>query len=126
METLEISFDQTTIPDCSCVLVVPENAVEEPGYIKGLSAQAGGHAKHEFHALAQTAYFQYQDDELEITTMQGPARVTREAEPIELPTGLLVYRTEDGIRAVVHEGLGSKKLLEAAYRFCTRWVRLDI
>ena len=126
MEALEISIDGNTPVDCSCVLVVPEKAVEEPGYIKGLSVQDGGSAKHEFHALAQTAYYQFQDGELEISTMEAPAVITQGTSVIELPAGLLVYRGGGSIRAAVHVGMSAKKLLEATYRFCTRWVRLDI
>ena len=126
METLEITIDHDVLTGCDCALIVPEIAVAEPGYIKGLSARGGGNEKHEFHALAQTAYYQFQDAELEIDTMRMPAVISLAGSVTELPAGLLVYRDGGAIRAAVHEGLSAKKLLEAAHRFCTRWVRLDI
>ena len=42
-------------------------------------------------------------------------------------SGMVIYRVGQGsIRAVAHQELNLRKLLEAANRFCTRWVRLDI
>ena len=73
------------------------------------------------------AYFQFQDDELEITPLQEPLQITFRAEIERLTAGLALYRDLAGqFHAVIHEGQNRKKLLEAAHRFCTRWVRLDI
>ena len=112
--------------DCVCLLVIPGNAVDEPGYIKGLH-ESGATSKHEFHALAQTAYYQYQDDELDFLSVSQAIEITASSGEGRLEAGLVLYRDHAGaISAVVHDTVSLKKLLESANRFCTRWVRLDI
>jgi len=125
-QTLRLGWDDGSGADCVCLLIIPENAVEEPGYIKGLH-ESGATSKHEFHALAQTAYYQYQDDELDFLPVSRPIEITASSGGERLESGLVLFRDRKGaIRAIVHETLNLKKLLESANRFCTRWVRLDI
>jgi len=115
------------ILDCESVIVVPGNAVQEPGYIQPFTVKGSAHAKHEYHALAQMAYFQYQDDELEILEMTGPVIATHQGKNTTVDNGLLLCRLVDGaFKVLIHRDLNKKKLLEAVYRYCTRWVRLDI
>lgn len=124
--TLDIGNGNTVIA-CDSVIVVPEEALEEAGYIKALTIREPAHAKHEYHALAQMAYFQYQDDELEIRECEDSIVVTKDDEVIELHSGCVIARTDTGEMLVLLKGLiNKKKILEAAYRYCTRWVRLDI
>ncbi len=123
---LRLVWDGGVGTDCVCLLIVPERAIHEPGYIKGLHA-SGATNKHEFQALAQTAYYQYQDDELEFFTVSEPIEITGPGGSQRLDAGLVLYRDAGGaIRGIVHESVSLKKLLESAHRFCTRWVRLDI
>lgn len=128
-EPLHLSWDDRVMADCVCLLIVPEKAIEEPGYIKGLHC-SGATNKHEFQALAQTAYYQHQDGELEFVTTCQPITVYGSSENEQnnlLEAGLVIFRDQNGsIKAVVHESVSLKKLLESANRFCTRWVRLDI
>ena len=124
---ITLTCDGTSVSGCSSILIVPEMALTEPGYIKALTSGSGANAKHEFHALAQMAYFQYQDDELEIDLLRGSCRILRESNDETLESGLLIYRSSDGtIHIDAHGDVNCKKLLEAANRYCTRWVRLDI
>ena len=124
---ITISGSFTTIGDSVVALVVPAKAVEEPGYIKGMTTGAESGKKHELHALAQMAYYQHQDDELEVTIMQGDCRVEDESGVETLVSGLVIYRSSTGLLHVIaHGDVNCKKLLEAANRYCTRWVRLDI
>lgn len=124
---ISLTMDDLVVEDCSSVLVIPDKAVQEPGYIKGLSSSAGGSAKHEFHALAQMAYFQYQDDELEIVVTDSPCQISDGQETEVLHSGMVIVRDSNGmIHAVAHRDINQKKLLESANRYCTRWVRLDI
>ncbi|MCG6930820.1 MAG: hypothetical protein LJE64_09720 [Desulfofustis sp.] len=112
--------------DCVCLLIVPQRAIHEPGYIRGLHA-SGVTNKHEFQALAQTAYYQYQDGELECFPVSEPIEIIGPGGSERLDAGLVLYRDTDGaIRGIVHESVSLKRLLESAHRFCTRWVRLDI
>jgi hypothetical protein len=127
MSTITISYGELLIPDCGCALVVPEKAITEPGYIKALSARSSGQGKHEFHALAQTAYYQFQDDELDITSINDPVRLEQGGESEVMAGGMVIFRDSGGtMKAIYHEGQRAKKLLESANRYCTRWVRLDI
>lgn len=124
---ISIICSDSTIDDCGAVLLVPEIAAREPGYIKALSSSGAAASKHEFHALAQTAYYQYQDGEIGITMLEGMCRISAGDNDEAFESGLLIYRISSGtIHIAAHRGVNSKKLLEAANRYCTRWVRLDI
>ncbi len=125
-ESLRLSWIPDGTADCDCLLIIPEKAVDEPGYIKAMHP-SGTINKHEFHALAQTGYYQFQDDELDYCETAGQMKVVRRAEIEALEDGMILYRDTGGsIKAVIHQAARTKKLLEAANRFCTRWVRLDI
>lgn len=125
---MKIYTAEGCVEDCSSAILVPYKAIEEAGYIQTLTEKNDASAKHEFHAMAQMAYFQFQDDELELEGTSSAAIHIICGERTEvLESGLLLYRdTQGGFRAIIHRDLPKKKLLEAAYRFCTRWVRLDI
>lgn len=115
------------INDCESVIIVPEIAVEKPGYINTLTIKDSAHAKHEFHAMAQMAYFQFQDDELSIEEIESSLSVDLGTQNVELSGGMILCRNVTGeFRVLAHVMQDRKKLLEAAYRYCTRWVRLDI
>ena len=122
-----IRFDDVVVTDCTSAIIVPERAVSEAGYIKTLTANANAHSKHEFQAMAQTAYYQYQDDELEVTSVTATLHIELREEVETLAAGVVIYRDTGGeFHILAHAGQNVKKLLEAANRFCTRWVRLDI
>lgn len=115
------------ITDCVMAILVPDISIEEAGYIKTFTIDESGHAKHDYHALAQMAYFQFQDGELAITELDSPLSITCGTETEELKGGMLLYRDSEGaLHVLANGGESRKKLLESAYRYCTRWVRLDI
>ena len=125
-KSLHLSWTPDGSTDCDCLLIIPQRAVEEHGYIKAMHHSATGN-KHEFQALAQTGYYQYQDDELDCCEAAGSIEVVRGTEQESLEDGMVLFREAGGtIRAVMHRSAPAKKLLEAANRWCTRWVRLDI
>jgi hypothetical protein len=124
---ISVYIGDEKISVCESVILIPERAVEEQGYIKVHTVKDSANAKHEYHAMAQMAYFQYQDDELEIRESDLPFIVQTAHKKIELESGLVLFREESGkFYALIHTLLNKKKLLEAGYRYCTRWVRLDI
>ena len=126
-QMLELFFENEQVLRCESVIIIPEKAVVEPGYIQVFTAGEKAHAKHEYHAIAQVAYYQYQDDELEVMETSGGWHLQTNNGSIELENTLILCRDEVGsIKAVVHRGLNKKRLLEAGYRYCARWVRLDI
>ncbi|RJP55042.1 MAG: hypothetical protein C4549_09000 [Deltaproteobacteria bacterium] len=112
---------------CDTVIVVPETAIAEAGYIRMLSTNVGPQSKHGFHALAQMAFMQYEDHELDVTEVSGPMTVKGRHDACEIPSGMTICRTLSGDMAVlVHASQPQRKLLESAHRFCTRWIRLDV
>ena len=124
---LKIYNEEQLIDSCTSAILVPEKALEEAGYIITMTSNNDASSKHEFHAMAQMAYFQFQDDELNVNDVSGLIKIDSGERQEIVDTGLVLYRDADGgFHALVHGGLNKKKLLEAAYRFCTRWVRLDI
>ena len=124
---ISISTSNQAINNCKTVIIVPTIAENEPGYIKVLTANIKSGSKHEFHALAQMAYFQVQDDELDIEPMHGECSIAHAGDVETVESGLVIYRSEDGmIHVIAHHDVPHKKLLEVANRYCTRWVRLDI
>ena len=126
-ESIVISSEENTLADCVSTIIVPERAIKEAGYIKMFTVKDGAHAKHEYHAMAQMAYFQFQDEELEIQEIQATISIVCGVEKIDLHNGMVIYRDQTGeFHVLVHAVQNRKKILEAAYRYCTRWVRLDI
>lgn len=124
---MEIRFGDTIINDCVSIIIVPEKAIEEPGYIQAHTANNDSSSKHEFHAMAQMAYFQYQDDELDINVLADEVTLEISDQNEIFSSCLVLYRdTKGSFHALMHNGINKKKILEVAYRFCTRWVRLDI
>jgi hypothetical protein len=125
-QSIHLSWAPDGGVECDCLLIIPERAIEEHGYIKAVQRQTTGN-KHEFQALAQTGYYQFQDDELDYSETAGQIEVVHGREKESLEDGMVLFRDTDGlIKAVAHKSAHAKKLLEAANRFCTRWVRLDI
>ncbi|MBW2108575.1 MAG: hypothetical protein JRI36_07930 [Deltaproteobacteria bacterium] len=113
--------------DCETVILVGAEAVEHDGHITMLSANTGPNTKHEFYALAQTALIQFQDEELEIQPVKEPLRAQWADQAHDIASGLALCRTRNRrLHVMAHEGLPWRKLLEAANRFCTRWIQLDV
>lgn len=124
---IELKSAAGTVSDCESVILVPLMALSEAGYIKTFTVKDSSHAKHEYHAMAQMAYFQFQDDELETEEIEGPLRLCCKGEEIVVDDGIILCRDKDGKFQVLALGAPDrKKLLETAYRYCTRWIRLDI
>ena len=125
-KSLHLSWTPDGGAECDCLLMIPERAIGEHGYIKAMQRSATGN-KHEFQALAQTGYYQFQDDELDYCESAGSIEVIHGTERESLDDGMVLFREAGGtIRAVMHRSAPAKKLLEAANRWCTRWIRLDI
>jgi len=116
-----------TALSCRTVLLVPETALSEAGHIKMFSVNSGPQTKHEFHALAQTALVRFQDRELAITPVTDPIRINGPGEAEPLVSGMAICRDlDDHLHVLAHAGPSQRKLLQAAHRFCTRWIRLDL
>jgi hypothetical protein len=124
---IQITSDEDIIADCVSIIIVPEIAIKEAGYIKMLTVKDAAQAKHEYHTMAQMAYFQYQDEELEVQEIKSAVTITCGEENIELSGGMIICRDLTGeFHVLIHAMQNRKKILEAAYRYCARWVRLDL
>ena len=111
----------------AAVILVPEEALIEAGFIRMLAANQTAQSKHEFQALAQTARMLAEDGELAPTTVKGTLRVSLGDQTLDLDRGLLIVRRPDGdIALLSNSGQPARKYLEAAHRYCTRWIRLDL
>jgi hypothetical protein len=126
-EPIRVYAGENEALDCSVVILVPEIAISEAGHIKAYSCNSGAQTKHEFYAVAQMALIQFQDEELDATTVNGPIRLKWMDEACETSSGMAICRTLSGeLEVLAHTNQPWRKLLEAAHRFCTRWIRLDI
>ena len=125
--SIVIASGAVILAESESVILVPEKSIEEAGYIKMFTVKDDAYAKHEYHAMAQMAYFQYQDDELDIHEIDESVVISHGEETVDLVSGMVLCRNGNGDFLVfMHRMLNRKKLLEAVYRYCTRWVRLDI
>ena len=126
-DSIRIQGFSVSIEDVETAIVVPEVAIKEAGYIKTFTRKDSGHAKHEYHALSQMVFFQFQDDELKFREIDSSVTISCGTEHVDVVDGLIIYRDLGGeLHVLVHKLQNRKKLLETAYRYCTRWVRLDI
>ncbi len=65
--------------------------------------------------------------ELEIQDIQSTITIIYGEEKIDINGGMVICRDRAGeFHVLIHAMQNRKKILEAAYRYCTRWVRLDI
>ncbi|MCP4745997.1 MAG: hypothetical protein GY874_07625 [Desulfobacteraceae bacterium] len=125
--TLEIYNGNRLLADCACVIIVPEPALTEPGHIRCKAREQTGQSKHEFHALGQMALYQYEDGDYTPGQINGKLQIVKAGESMILEKGMVICRTAAGNLTVLSNSSGNpRKLLEAANRYCTRWVRLDI
>ena len=126
-DAIMIRFEDDTVTEWRSAIIIPERAIIEAGYIRTMTTNANAHSKHEFHAMAQIAFSQLQDGELDIEDVHGPLTVQWKNEVGTIIAGLVVFLDLQGnFHLIAHSGQNAKKLLEVAHRFCTRWVRLDI
>jgi len=124
--TISVAGDDKTF-ECSAVVLVPDVVLSEPGHIRTLSVDSGPQAKHAFYALAQTAAFQFQDEELRVTIVEGSILAGRGQKTDAVKPGMVICRTVSGEIVILSNSKKShRKLLDATQRFCTRWIRLDI
>ena len=113
--------------DCDTVIFVGERALEEDGHIMMLSSNSDPQTKHEFYALAQMALIQFQDEELDVSALEGSIKVEWKNAVNEIASGMAICRTGDvELSVLAHADLPWRKLLEVAHRYCARWIRLDV
>lgn len=124
---IRVESEQEILANCESVIIIPEIAIKESGYIRVFTVKDSAYAKHEYHAMAQMAYFQYQDDELDLKEVESTITVVTNDESVTVEGGMVLGREPSGdFLALIQPMQNKKKLLEAGYRYCTRWVRLDI
>lgn len=124
---ITIRFEDDTMTECSSAIIIPERAMTEAGYIRTLTTNSTAHSKHEFHAIAQMALFDFQEGELGVEAVNGPLTIQWKNEIETITAGVVVLLDSQGdLHLMGNSGQNVNKLLQIAHRFCTRWVRLDI
>jgi hypothetical protein len=124
---ISVNLDGQLLKRCEACILIPEIAIKEQGFIQALTIKDTVNAKHDFHAIAQTAYFLYQDKELGIVEIEGELTIAASQGNHVMEAGVVLCRgLESDLVAFVQKDQNIKRLLEAGYRYCTRWVRLDI
>ena len=125
-DAIIIRFDDT-VTECSSAIIIPERAITEAGYITTMTASAEAHSIHKFHAMAEIALSRFEEGELDIQTVRGPLTVEWKNEVEIITAGVVVFLDSEGnFHLIAHPGQDGKKLLQAAHRFFTRWIRLNI
>jgi hypothetical protein len=124
---ITISGHEIATLECANVIIAPKAALHQAGYIRTLTAEKEANAKHTFFALAQMAFFQYEDGEIKAEIFGGRLAIRHGQNEEWLEDGLIICQDIEGLlRLLAHKETNVAKLLEATNRFCTRWVRLDI
>jgi hypothetical protein len=127
MDAIIIRFENFTVTECGGAMIIPERAIIEAGCIRTMTTNSRAHSKYEFHAMAQIALSRFQDGDLVVEAVQGTLTVEWRNEVEKITAGLVVFLDLEGnLHLIGHSSLNAHKLLSAACRFCTRWVRLDI
>jgi len=126
-DSIIIRFEDDTVTEGTSVIIIPEKAMNEAGYITTLTTKSKAHSKHEFHAIAHIALSRYQDGELEVEAVHGSFTIECKDEIETITAGVLVLLDSQGnLHLIDNSGQNVHKLLQLAHRFCTRWIRLDI
>lgn len=124
---ITVRFQEDTGLECRSAILIPEEAAIEAGNIRTLTANPTAHSKHEFHALAQMALFQFQEGELKVEAVHGAFNIQWKNEKETMTAGVVVLLDSQGtLHLISNSGRNVNKLLQLAHRFCTRWIRLDI
>ena len=124
---IRVNGESGNVVVCTAIILVPEKALSQAGHIRALTAGPSTQSKHEFHTMAQTALMQFEDGELPPLSVNGTIEVTGADGNVEFDKGLLIARLPAGnIVLFINTDQSVDKLLKAAYRFCTRWIRLDL
>ncbi len=126
-DSITIRFEDDTVTEGSSAIIIPERATIEAGYIRTLTTNSTAHSKHEFHAIAQMALFQFQDGELEVEAVYGPLTIQWKNRIETITAGVVVFLDSQGnLHLIGNSDQNVDKLLQLAHRFCARWIRLDI
>lgn len=126
MAQFTINTDKLVINDCIAGILVQENS---SGTLEAilLGASSSKQDKHTLHALAQMAYYQFQDDEITPLIINGKCSITNLSPAHQAEKCLLIIKSQSrDLTLYHHDDIQIKKYLEAAHRYTTRWIRLDI
>ena len=126
---IKIYADKKLLTEAETVLLSPWDAPEYPDKFMGKTVQSDANAKHAYHALSQIAFFDYEDNILNVQKIPSDAPIIVESAggKSEIGKGLVIARHPKGeVLVFVHEDQDLQSLLRFAHRYCTRWIRLDV
>lgn len=126
-DVIRILSTEQLVCECLAAIAVPEIALSVPDYIRTFSATAGSQSKHSLYALSQMMLIEFEDGELQPRQFQFDLTVTSGASLVRVDDGIVIVRNLDGrLEVLSNAAKPLRKFIEAANRFCTRWIRLDI
>jgi hypothetical protein len=124
---IEINLSSGEKIECRSLIAIPETALTDATYIRSFSIDSPVRSKHEFHALSQIALTQFDDEEIDVQKVAGEINLLSGTETFCLKSGMVICRLlSDALVIYINVDQPPRKYLAAAYRYCTRWVRLDI
>ncbi len=127
MTPFTISFDHSHYDDCLIGLIVSKSSRDGEYDITLLNCSSDKQQKHNLHSLSQIALYQFEDQEIDVHPVNGPCRIIGETFSYEVAEALILVQGNDNRIAIyAHPAVSVKKALDNAYRYCTRWIRLDI
>lgn len=116
-----------TITGIDYIILVNDGKDDLLRNIQTFPGSSMSQSKHQLHSISQMVLFQLQDNEITPLFIENDFTITGSEADCLVNKGLCIYKTQSGeIGIISHQGLMVKKLVEAAHRYCTRWVRLDI
>src|SRR3989339_391424 len=101
---------------------VPADAEDEPGRMILRCSATPTQRKHVLYALTMAAYVRVEDKEMDVIEVVEPLRLISEEGKTEIVRGLVVWLDpRGGTKLAAHAGVDVRRLINAAYRYCTRW-----
>jgi len=128
-EYILLEAGKDTIGRTKAGIIVPAHTGDGSGSITALAVGQGDAAKHALHSLCQIASLDLEDGELEIERMeQGyPIAMIFKRQRFECRNGSLVFLNTSGtVHVLSHSGVNVRDAIRQAFRYCTRFIRLDV
>lgn len=127
MTPFTISSDTVQRSDGMTGLIVQKGAGDADYDIILLNCSTDKQQKHKLHSLSQIALYQFEDNEIEVNQIKGCCTISGTGFDYQVTEALLLLQDNNNhISLYAHPTVAVKKYLDQAYRYCTRWIRLDI
>lgn len=127
MTPFTISCNDIQRNDCLYGIIVQKGNQEGEYDTRLLNGSSDKQQKHLLHSLSQIALYQFEDQEIDVQPLHGSCLITGHSFADMIDEGLVLIQGQNNtIELFAHQTINVKKALDSAYRYCTRWIRLDI